>query len=249
MSPAESRGNRIYGDLADWYHLLTHPSGYAVEAAYYAEVIKAAAPAAKTLLELGCGGGANASYLKRQFVCTLTDISPRMLEVSRSINPECEHLQGDMRTLRLGRTFDAVFLHDAVEYMLTEADLEAAVRTIAAHLVPGGVALVTPDAVAETFAPGTDCGGHDASDGRGLRYVEWTTDPDPADTTFEVDFALLLRDADGRTRAEHDHHTYGLFPRATWERTFRAAGLEAVSPAVADPYEGQHVVFVVRKPA
>ena len=35
---------------------------------------------------------------------TLVDLSEEMLAVSRELNPECEHLQGDMRTLRLGRT-------------------------------------------------------------------------------------------------------------------------------------------------
>jgi hypothetical protein len=37
-----------------------------------------------------------------------------MLALSMTVNPECEHIEGDMRTLRLGHTFDAVFLHDAV---------------------------------------------------------------------------------------------------------------------------------------
>ena len=32
---------------------------------------------------------------------TLTDIAPGMLAMSESINPECEHIVGDMRTLRL----------------------------------------------------------------------------------------------------------------------------------------------------
>jgi len=40
-----------------------------------------------------------------------------MLALSMTVNPECEHIEGDMRTLRLGHTFDAVFLHDAVMYL------------------------------------------------------------------------------------------------------------------------------------
>jgi trans-aconitate methyltransferase len=60
---------------------------------------------------------------------TLVDLSEEMLVVSRRLNPECEHLLGDMRTLRLGRSFDAVFVHDAIDYMTTEADLRRAVRS------------------------------------------------------------------------------------------------------------------------
>ena len=50
---------------------------------------------------------------------TLVDLSAEMLEVSRQLNPECEHIQGDMRTIRLGRQYDAVLVHDAVDYVTT----------------------------------------------------------------------------------------------------------------------------------
>jgi len=239
--------NRLYGDLAPWYHLLSHPSEHAEEADYYRGVIRELAPEAATLLELGCGGGNNASYLKQAYTCTLSDVSQAMIAVSRGINPECEHILADMRTLRLGRMFDVVFVHDAIEYMLTEVDLRAAIETVAAHLAPGGIALITPDAVAETFEPGTDCGGNDGDDGRSLRYLEWTTDRDPGDCMFEVEFAMLLREVGCEVRVEYDHHTFGVFPRPTWRRLFHDAGLAEVPHGVPDPYEGQHVVFALRK--
>jgi SAM-dependent methyltransferase len=238
----------LYDDLADWFHLLTAPADYQLEAEFSTAVIREACPGARTLLELGCGGGNNASWLKRDFDCTLTDLSPRMLDVSRTINPELEHIAGDMRTLRLGRTFDAVFVHDAVMYLLTEVDLGAAMATAFAHLRPGGVALFTPDCIAETYDPGMDSGGHDGEDGRSLRYLEWTEDPDPTDTHFFSDFAVMLREPGQPMRVVHDHHDYGIFPRATWERLFAAAGFELLKYTVPDPYEGQHVVFIVRRP-
>ena len=146
---------RMYSDLAPWFHLLTHPSDYADEAAHYTQAIdEATGGRARTLLELGSGGGNNASHLKARFDCTLVDLSAEMLELSRTINPECEHVQGDMRTVRLGRAFDAVFVHDAVMYMTTEEDLGAAIETAAAHTAPGGVVLLVPDTVRDTFEPG-----------------------------------------------------------------------------------------------
>ncbi len=106
---------KLYGELAPWFHLLTHPSDYEEEAAHVVRVVEEAVDGrAETLLELGSGGGNNASFLKKRFACTLTDLSEKMLELSRTINPECEHIQGDMRTLRLGWTFDVAFVHDAV---------------------------------------------------------------------------------------------------------------------------------------
>ena len=182
---------KIYNEYADWFHLLTHPSEYSGEAADYVSLIRAALPDARTLLELGAGGGNNALHMKRHFTSTLTDLSPRMLDLSRTTNPECEHIQGDMRELRLGRLFDAVFVHDAVEYMTTLDDLSRAVRTAFVHTRPGGVALFVPDGTKETFAAYTDHGGHDGADGRAMRYLEWTIDTDPADSFYEVHFAGL----------------------------------------------------------
>jgi hypothetical protein len=172
-----------------------------------------------------------------------------MLELSRSINPECEHVQGDMRTLRLGRTFDAVLAHDAVMYLTTEDDLRAAIETAAMHLRPGGVAVLLPDATLESFAPMTDHGGHDGDDGRSLRYLEWTHAPEPGASTAEVDYMVVMREPGRPTRVVADPHTVGLFPEATWCRLIGGAGLEIVDPGVGDPNEGEHGVFVARRPA
>ncbi len=168
------------------------------------------------MLELGSGGGNNAAHLKAEFACTLSDVSPQMLDLSRTVNPDCEHVLGDMRTLRLGRTFDAVFVHDAVAYMATESELRDCLRTAFAHTRPGGMALFVPDYTRETFRPSTSHGGHDGSDGRSLRYLEWSTDPDPADTEYEVDYAVVLREPGHEPRVVHDHHLEGLFPEHTW---------------------------------
>ena len=218
---------KMYREIADWFHLLTSPDDYAIEAEFYGRLLTESADIpVKTVLELGSGGGNNASHLKEDFELTLADVSEEMLESSKSINPECEHLQGDMRTLRLAREFDAVFIHDAVGYMATENDLRAAIATALEHCKPGGAALFAPDHVTETFRPTTDSGGNDG-DQRSLRYLEWTWDPDPEDDTYVVDYAYLLRDGEGRVRVEHDRHICGIFSRATWLHLIEEAGFRA----------------------
>lgn len=242
---------KLYREFASWWPLLSPPAEYAEEAAAYQRILLAAGdPPVNTLLELGSGGGNNASHLKPRFRMTLVDRSPGMLEMSRALNPECEHVEGDMRTVRLGRQFDAVFVHDAVVYMTTEADLRRAVETAFVHCRPGGVALFVPDHVRENFRPSTDHGGHDGP-GRSLRYLEWTWDPDPNDTTYVVDYAYLLREGDGSARAEYDRHIEGLFARADWLRILRDVGFE---PSVV-PFEhselgpGEYEAFVGRRPS
>jgi trans-aconitate methyltransferase len=162
---------------------------------------------------------------------TLLDLSDDMLAVSRELNPECEHLQGDMRTARLGRAFDAVFVHDAIDYMTNEADLRQAVGTAYEHCRIGGIAVLVPDNIAENFLPETDHGGHDAPDGRGARYLSWSSDPDPEDTRTRTDYAFLLRTADGAVTVAHDTHEFGLFPRALWLKVLADAGFRPRSVA------------------
>jgi hypothetical protein len=181
---------------------------------------------------------------------TLVDLSPHMLATSRSINPELEHIEGDMRAIRLGREFDAVFVHDAILYMTTEDDLRAAIETAYVHCRPGGVAAFAPE-LKDGFRPSTRHGGHDAPDGRGLRYLEWRWDPDPDDHTYVCDFAYLLREADGAVRVEHDRHIMGIFSRADWLRLLRDAGFDpqAVAFEPEEAHPGELEAFVARKPA
>jgi len=218
---------KLYDELAEWWPIMADPAEFREEAAFFGRLLrKSSNPPPRTVLDLGSGSGNNAFHLKARFAMTLVDMSPQMLAVNRAVNPECEHLQGDIRTLRLGRTFDSVFVHDAVCHMSTESDLRAVMETAFVHCRPGGVALFVPDELRETFVPSTDHGGNDSED-RSLRYVQWTTDPDPSDTTILVDFGILLRDGQGAVRVVHERQTHGLFARAVWLRLLRKVGFTA----------------------
>lgn len=218
---------KLYGELARWWPAFSDPAEYRSEATYFArELRRAVDPPPLTVLELGSGGGNSALYFKRSFAMTLVDLSPRMLAVSRKLNPECRHVRGDMRTVRLGRTFDAVFVHDAICHMTDEAALRAVMATAYEHCRPGGIAVFVPDFVTETFEEGTDAGGSDSARGS-VRFLQWVTDPDGADTTYTVDFAILLRDRKGAIRVAHDRHVLGLFPRRRWLELLRDVGFRA----------------------
>ena len=225
---------KLYTEFASWFHLLSRPEDYAEESTFAHSVLTGAcARPTESLLELGAGGGNNAMHLKQYFRLTLTDVSAAMLESSRKINPQCEHIVGDMRTLRLGRKFDAVLIHDAIVYMLSEDNLRAAMQTAFEHCAPGGAVLIMPDYVRETFRPGVHHGGHDG-DGRALRHFEWTFDPDPTDSTYTVDFVYMLREGNSPVRVETECHVYGIFSRDVWMNLLTEAGFNART--VNDPY-------------
>jgi SAM-dependent methyltransferase len=235
---------KLYTELAGWWQLISPTEDYADEAAFFSGLLRD--EDAATVLELGSGGGNVAWFLKKEFALTLTDISGAMLAESEKQNPELEHIQGDMRTLRLGRTFDGVLVHDAIMYMVSEEELREAIFTAYEHCKPGGVAVFVPDWVAETFRPETKHEGVDSGD-RGVRYLEWTWDADPNDTRVNYEFILALKEGD-ELRAVVDRQVVGVFPRATWLRLLEDIGFEA--EVVEDPStEGERVeIFVGHKP-
>jgi len=238
---------KLYGELADWWPLMSPVADYAEEAQQFAHLLAATCQPTR-VLELGSGGGNNAYYLKQDFSLTLVDRSPDMLEVSRRVNPECEHHRGDMRSVRLGQQYDAVFIHDALAYLITPRDLAETLETASLHCRAGGVVLLAPDFFAETFHPATSCGGNDA-DGRSLRYLEWVFDPDPLDTTYICDFAFLLREVNKTTRVIHDQHVLGLFAREQWQAAAHDAGLdpEVVRARHSHPEPGESELLLCRR--
>ncbi len=208
--------NRMYDDFADLWPLISRPEAYAKEAGYWRDALRSElGPGRHEILELGVGGGHNLSHLIKEFAATGSDISEKMLAQCRKLNPDVPLHVGDMRTLRLDQRFKAVLIHDAIGYMLTESDLTQTFVTAAEHLEPGGVLVVAPDHVRETFSsPRVE---HSTiSDGQTeLTLIEYQYDPDPDDTTTETRMLYFVRTEEG-LRVEEDRHVFGLFPRQTW---------------------------------
>jgi SAM-dependent methyltransferase len=220
-------GYRLYRELAGWWPLISPPSEYAADAAAIEQAFGAAATPVGTLLDLGSGGGHVSRYLHRGRSVTLVDISPDMLAVSRQLNPDCQHVLGDMRTIRLRRFFDAVLVHDAVDYVTSQDDLALVIGTAAAHCRPGGIAVFAPDHTAETFRPGSGAGGGHDGNGRQASFTERTSDPDPADDWILAEYEFTLRDADGSVTVVPEAHRLGSFRRTTWLDLLTAAGFTA----------------------
>jgi SAM-dependent methyltransferase len=243
--------HRFYTDLAEWWPLISAPEDYAEEAGEALRHLRSARRPVREVLELGSGGGNNGYHLKGELELTLVDLSAEMVNVSRRLNPECVHAVGDMRTVRLGRTFDAVFIHDAIDYMVTREDLRAAMRTAFEHCRPGGVAVLVPDATAEIWAPGTEHGGHDAADGRGVRYLAWDWDPDPGDERVVTEYVFILRGAAGRpTEVVHETHETGLFAEVTWLALLAEAGFEATAEREHTSEDREpRTIFVAHRPS
>lgn len=219
---------RLYDDLAYLWPLVSPPEDYAEEAGYWRRAIRnRLGPGRHRILELGAGGGHNLSHLTADFEAEAVDLSPRMLEHSRRLNPDVRHHLGDMRTILLDSVFDAVLIHDAISYMLTEDDLRAAFATSRAHLRSGGLLLVAPDLVRENFRDGMVLQWPIPPNSGGIevQVQERISDPDPVDTMIESVITYTITQG-GRRRVETDVHHTGLFPLPTWGRLLEEAGFE-----------------------
>lgn len=232
----------MYSSLASWFHLLTPPADYADEASEILALLEARVDPLQTVLELGSGGGNLASHLGARLAMTLTDPSAEMIKLSRTINPDARHLEGDMRTLRLEQTFDAVIAHDAIGYMVTEDDLHAALETAWVHLRPGGAAIFLPDWVTDSFEPHTEHGGGDQGD-RGLRFLEWDREIEPDGHTVRTDYIIVTRES-GRVSVEHDVHTLGIFSRDEWTALLEEVGFDVERLVSAEALD----IFIGRRP-
>lgn len=131
----------VFGAYSNYYNLLYRDKDYAAEVEYLHGLIQTHCPTAHELLDLGCGTGRHDLLLARMgYSVTGVDRSEEMLSAARSLPASLTFHHGDIRTIRLGRNFDAVIsLFHVMSYQTTNEDLAAAFATAKAHLGPGGI--------------------------------------------------------------------------------------------------------------
>jgi SAM-dependent methyltransferase len=102
-----------------------------------------AAPPA-SILDVGCGTGRDLDVLSRGGAeCWGIDYLPEMVAYASQTRPHLHLSVGDMRTVRLGRTFDAITcMGSALMYALSNDDVERALATFAAHAHPGSLLIL-----------------------------------------------------------------------------------------------------------
>jgi SAM-dependent methyltransferase len=237
---------RLYSDLSWTWPIISPPEDYADEARLFTEAIeKTAIGPVKTLLDLGCGGGHNDFHLKRRFEIVGVDISDGMLDNARRLNPDIRYQKGDMRTARLGSTFDCVIIADSIMYMLTEEDMLAAFTTAFEHLRPGGVFCTYVEQLPDKFVQATTVNKPGRSGNMTITFIEHIWDPDSGDTTFELLFIYLINEGN-EIRLETDRHTCGLFPIETWMRLLKQVGFNANKSKSNEP--GVEYFITCQKP-
>ncbi|HVA80677.1 MAG TPA: class I SAM-dependent methyltransferase [Candidatus Binataceae bacterium] len=148
----QSRG---FLDSAELYDAIYHYKNYARECAHLRGLIEAAVPQARGVLDVACGTGAHAQFLKDHFAVDGIDLNEDYLRAARRKNPAGNYSRADMTGFDLGRTYDAVTcLFSAIGYVATALRLNCAIAAMARHVRPGGVLIVEPWLTPEAWKPG-----------------------------------------------------------------------------------------------
>ena len=140
-----------FARYASYYDLLYRDKDYDSEARFVASVIgdHMARPGGLDVLDLGSGTGRHARVLAAAgHRIRGIDISGPMVERARrdlalaspEVRSRVEFSEGDVRSFRAGRKYDAaVSLFHVMSYQTTDGDFEAALATARQHLDVGGI--------------------------------------------------------------------------------------------------------------
>ena len=129
---------RAYAEFAGFYDQIM--GDRSADVARVRSYITRFCPAARTLLELGCGTGAMLAGLTRGLEVTGVDRSPEMLAVAATAVPAARLVEADMSAFSLGTRFDVVIcVFDTLNHLPTFADWREMFDRAHEHLADGGL--------------------------------------------------------------------------------------------------------------
>jgi SAM-dependent methyltransferase len=227
-----------YERSARVYDLLYSGAGimdFAADAAAVHDLVQQSNPAARTLLDVGCGTGLHLAHLSKWYEISGIDRSLSMLDLARArLGDHVVLSPADMRDFDLRNQFDVVTcLFSSIGYLTTDSDLGRAFQRFAAHLSAGGVLVVDgwvrPDAWRDGYAPAPD----HADDGTTTVVRLVRSKRDGRMTTLEQHY--LVRD---HTGIDHffEQHALLLTPTEQYVSAAEGAGLSirAIVNSTAD---------------
>ncbi len=130
----------VFDTYSAYYDLLYRDKDYVAEVAYIDELLNRYGKDVNDLLEFGSGTGIHGKLLAmKNYKVTGIELSQKMSDRAEKLEGFTSQ-QGDIRRVKLERTFDAVYsLFHVMSYQTSNADFSSAISNAAAHLLSGGL--------------------------------------------------------------------------------------------------------------
>jgi len=220
----------VYTDfktISTYYDALyVNDEEYSLEAARVKELLtRHGLPEQGDLLVLACGTGGHIPYFKDHYHVSGLDLSEDMLALAGSKFPGLGFHLGNLIDFELHMEFDAIVcLYGSIGFVKTVDNLRAAMKRIAAHLRPEGLALITPWSTEEDFR---DIIVVDAADRPDLKIARMEQVRLKEPKRIEVTFHHLLGKNDNVTYHKQSMEI-GLFSRQEYLSAMKDAGLKVI---------------------
>jgi len=132
---------QLYKKFAGYYDKIYEKLDHKKESEFIKLIVnKHGGSESNLLLDIACGTGRHAYFLKDNFGILGVDINEEMLKIAREKVPDVEFITGDMKKLDLGRKFGAVIcMYSAINYNITFDELELTLNNFYDHLDNNGI--------------------------------------------------------------------------------------------------------------
>jgi SAM-dependent methyltransferase len=206
----------VFKEYSNYYNLLYKDKNYIGETDYIDSLIKKFSfSESTTVLNLGCGTGKHDGLLRQKgYEITGVDFSNDMLDIARANCPQIPFIEGDVRTLKLNKTFDVVLsLFHVMSYQTLNKDLYDAFLTAKHHLKVGGIFIFDfwygPSVIAEMPSKRTKQVEDDHL--KIVRYTTPTIHPNENIVDVHFDVEITNKQTNEVTQLKELHHMRYLF--------------------------------------
>ncbi|MGB9937614.1 MAG: class I SAM-dependent DNA methyltransferase [Methanobacterium sp.] len=215
---------QLYKKFAKYYDKIYEKMDYQKEAEFIKWAVKTyKGSPGNELLDVACGTGTHAHFLKKDFKITCFDINDEMLKIAREKLPDIHFIKGDMKTMDLELKFDVLIcMFSAINYNTAIQELEITLNNFYSHLKDGGVLIFDMGLNKENWIEGIVSMDTVVDNNFKLARI-WQSHLEK--DVFNSSFVYLVKE-DGILDFEIDEHKLGVFGMEDVVNLMEKAGFE-----------------------
>jgi SAM-dependent methyltransferase len=222
---ADKGANLAWTKLARYYDKIHQRRNYEKDVDFLEKIFRKHGLKVRDILDVACGTGAHAALLvKRGYNVVGVDLNEEMLNIARRKVKNVAFVKGDMRRLKLDRTFDTVIcMFNSIAYNQTLSELRKTLSGFREHLKPRGIVVFDTAFLRENFVHGNR--GVTGYDDDELTIARFSFSG-KSGKKGRLTFSYLIREGND-FNYKRDVHEFGLFSLSEIIRAMRKAGFTA----------------------